>query len=133
MFAPWPARADAIVLARALHDWPDDQAVQILRRAREALAPGGRVYVVELVRAEQGFGGALLDLHMLAVTGGRERTGKEYAGARGDRVRDPGSRSGEGAGEGRARGAKGGTEERGLGVMILGALPLAHRQPRPGR
>ena len=79
LFEPWPVRADAIVLARVLHDWQDDKALQILRRAREALAPGGRVYVVELVRPDQGFGGALLDLHMLAVTGGRERTEKELA------------------------------------------------------
>ena len=79
LFEPWPARADAIVLARVLHDWPDAKALQILRRAREVLAPGGRVYVVELVRPEQGFGGSLLDLHMLAVTGGRERTEKELS------------------------------------------------------
>lgn len=74
LFSTWSARADAIVLARVLHDWPDDGALAILRRARESLEPGGRIYVIELVRAEGSFGGALLDLHMLAVTGGQERT-----------------------------------------------------------
>jgi hypothetical protein len=43
------------------------------------LTPGGRVYVVELVRSPQGFGGALLDLHLLAITGGRERTKDEFS------------------------------------------------------
>jgi hypothetical protein len=80
LFEPWPARADAIVLARVLHDWPDEDALLILRRAREALAPGGRVYVVEMLRPEHGYHGALLDLHMLVVTGGRERTETEFAG-----------------------------------------------------
>src|SRR5207247_1073165 len=80
LFELWPAHADAIVLARVLHDWPDEDAVRILRRAREALVPGGRVYVVEMLRPAQGYQGALLDLHMLVVTGGRERTEAEFAG-----------------------------------------------------
>ncbi len=79
LFAPWPAQADAIVLARVLHDWPDADAQTILSRARDALTPGGRIYVVELVRPEASFEGALLDLHMLVTTGGHERTEREHA------------------------------------------------------
>ena len=74
LFEPWDVRADAIVLARVLHDWPDALAALLLERAREALTPGGRVYIVEMVRPDTGFDGALLDLHMLLSTGGRERT-----------------------------------------------------------
>jgi hypothetical protein len=78
LFDAWPARADAILLARVLHDWPDEDAVRILVRARGALEARGRIYAVELLRGEEGFDGALLDLHMLAVTGGRERTRQEF-------------------------------------------------------
>ena len=71
-------RADAIVLARVLHDWPDDDAIRILRNARESLAPGGRLYVVEMVREAGSFAGALLSLHLLLSTGGRERTRADF-------------------------------------------------------
>lgn len=78
LFGPWGVRADAIVLARVLHDWNDEEASAILGRAREALDEGGRIYVVELVRPPSGFSGALLSLHMLVTTGGVERTSAEF-------------------------------------------------------
>jgi SAM-dependent methyltransferase len=76
LFAPWGTRADAVILARVLHDWEDEDALRILHRAREALRPGGRVHVVEMVLKDMG--GSLLDLHMLVSTGGRERTEAEF-------------------------------------------------------
>jgi hypothetical protein len=80
LFQPWSARADAVFLARVLHDWDDADAVRILGRAREALNPGGRLYVIELVLGteDEDLGGGLLDLHMLATTGGRERTETQF-------------------------------------------------------
>jgi hypothetical protein len=81
LFAPWGARADAVILARVLHDWDDADALRILHRAREALHSGGRLHVLERVLgdgARGGMGGALLDLHMLMTTGGRERTEAEF-------------------------------------------------------
>lgn len=74
LFEPWPAQADAIVLARVLHDWPDEAAQRLLLHARAALRPGGRIFVVEMLLSEDGANGALLDLNMLVMTGGRERT-----------------------------------------------------------
>ena len=41
VFQPWPVRGDAVVLARVLHDWDDEQAGRVLRHARAALRPGG--------------------------------------------------------------------------------------------
>lgn len=79
LFAPWPVRGEAVVLARVLHDWPDPACESLLARAREALAPGGRLYVVEMLRPDEGFAGRLLSLHMLVTTGGRERTAGEFA------------------------------------------------------
>lgn len=79
LFVPWPVRGDLVVLARVLHDWDDDDAHTILRHARNALLPGGRLALVELVLDEQSFGGSLCDLHLAVVCGGRERTFAEYA------------------------------------------------------
>ena len=78
LFARWPARSEAVVLARVLHDWPHEEAQQILRRAREAISPGGHLYVIEMVLAERAPRGGLLDLHMLVTTGGRERTAQQF-------------------------------------------------------
>lgn len=79
LFGPWPVRGEAVVLARVLHDWPDEACGAILARAREALAAGGRLYVVELLRPDEGFAGGLLSLHLLVSTGGKERRREEYA------------------------------------------------------
>ncbi len=78
LFATWSTRADAIVLARVLHDWPDDQALVILERARDALEADGRLYVIEMVLKEGVGSGGLLDLNMLVITGGRERTRAQF-------------------------------------------------------
>lgn len=79
LFAPWPVRGDAVVLARVLHDWDEDAAARILRHAREALTPGGRVFAVEMVLPDEGGAGGLCDLHLLMATGGQERTRDGYA------------------------------------------------------
>ena len=79
LFLEWPVRCDAVALARVLHDWPDDAALHILRRAREAMPKGGTLYVVEVALDESSADGGLLDLHMLVTTGGRERTERQFA------------------------------------------------------
>ncbi len=78
LFQPWPVRADVVVLARVLHDCDDEGAAQILAYARAALRPGGRIALVEMLLEEETHRGALCDLHLLAVTGGRERTFGEF-------------------------------------------------------
>lgn len=79
LFAPWPLQAELILLARVLHDWDDERAVRLLIRAREALRPGGRLVLLELVLEEEQWGGSLCDLHLLVVTGGQERTREQFA------------------------------------------------------
>lgn len=78
IFGPWGVSADVALLSRVLHDWDDQPALAILRRAREALPTGGRVFIIEMVLAEESAAGALCDLHLLVATGGRERTASEY-------------------------------------------------------
>ena len=72
--------ADAYVLKKVLHDWSDEQCVEILRSCRRSLAPGGVVLVVELVldRGGHEVESALSDLNMLVLPGGRERSVAQF-------------------------------------------------------
>lgn len=78
LFDPWGIKADAVMLARVLHDWSDIDARRILLRARESLRVGGQLFVVEMLLQEEGLFGGLCDLHLLMATGGQERTENEY-------------------------------------------------------
>ena len=80
-FDPLPAGADAYLLNRVIHDWDDAQASLILRRCAEAAGPGGRVLVVESHSDEGDDSAAFaeMNLRMLVLAGGRERTLNDYA------------------------------------------------------
>lgn len=71
---------DAYILRHIIHDWDDEKSVAILRRCREAAAPGAKLLVVESVLppANQPHPGKWLDLIMLTCPGGLERTAEEY-------------------------------------------------------
>ena len=72
--------ADLYLLKFILHDWDDERAIKILQRCREAITPGGRIAIVEMVVGElpnPGLG-ALLDMNMLAASPGQERSLDEY-------------------------------------------------------
>jgi hypothetical protein len=76
-----PPGADAYIMKYIVHDWDDERSVHILRNCRAAMAPGGRVLLVEHV-IEPGNRpdfGKLLDINMLVVApGGQERTRDEF-------------------------------------------------------
>ncbi|MDI3283917.1 methyltransferase [Polyangium sp. 15x6] len=69
--------ADVHMLKHIVCNWDDDAAIRILKRCHRALPPGGRVLVIESVI---GFSAPaeLLDVHLLAVVGGRMRTEQEH-------------------------------------------------------
>ena len=75
-----PSGGDLYLLKFVLHDWDDERALTILRHVREAVAPGGRIAIVETVLPDTPaeHPGWLFDLNMLVVTGGRERTAREF-------------------------------------------------------
>ncbi len=75
---PWPVVADVVTMSRVLHDWDDAKCLVILRHARACLKSGGKVIILESVLSENGWGGGLCDLHLLAVSGGKERTLAEF-------------------------------------------------------
>lgn len=79
-FEAVPEGGDAYVLKWIIHDWDERRALTILRNLRRAVRPGGRVLLVEQVVPEEA-GPSLakfMDLQMLVMTGGRERTAGEY-------------------------------------------------------
>jgi hypothetical protein len=78
IFDFWNLQSDIVVLSRVLHDWDDDSALQLLKRARESMESGGRIFIVEMLLGENTMSGSLCDLHLLMVTGGRERSALEY-------------------------------------------------------
>lgn len=53
----------------------------MLKAVRTGIGPGGRVLVVEMLVPEDNEPGfvQLMDINMLVMTGGRERTATEYA------------------------------------------------------
>lgn len=71
--------ADAYLPMEVIHDWPDAEAVAILKAVRRPAPPGARVLIVEniLKGVDADARGHTLDVIMLAVTGGRERTGPQ--------------------------------------------------------
>lgn len=79
-FADALPAADAYVLMEVLHDWADAEAQKILQAVRRAAPANARLLIVEAVVGDtpESHSGKLLDIIMLAVTGGRERTRSQY-------------------------------------------------------
>ncbi|MGH7342951.1 MAG: methyltransferase [Candidatus Rokuibacteriota bacterium] len=79
-FASVPTGADAYMMKYILHDWDDERCKTILALCRDAVAPGGRVLVVENViePGNRPSWGKLLDVNMLALLTGKERTKAEF-------------------------------------------------------
>jgi hypothetical protein len=73
-----PDGGDAYILKSIVHDWEDEEAEAILRVCRRA---GGVVLLIERVVGPPNEDPAtkFLDLNMLVMPGGRERTLDEYA------------------------------------------------------
>jgi hypothetical protein len=80
-FKELPAGADAITMKWILHDWPDKECIDILKVTRKAIAPGGKLLVLERVVAgpNEGRGIKFADLTMMVLPGGMERTPEEFS------------------------------------------------------
>jgi len=79
-FESVPAGGDAYVLKRILHDWNDQQSVQILRTCREAMDRKSRILVVDAVvpPGNELHPAKVMDILMMLLVGGRERTEEEF-------------------------------------------------------
>lgn len=84
IFESVPAGGSAYLLSRVIHDWNDDQAAQILRVCRRAMAADATLLLVERVMPDfvettaRSRAATVSDLNMLVMTGGRERTEAEF-------------------------------------------------------
>jgi hypothetical protein len=79
-FASVPSGADAIVMKWIIHDWDEEKCQTILTNCHRALPANGKLILIEAVvpaTSEPHFS-KFIDLNMLVMTGGRERTGEEY-------------------------------------------------------
>ena len=77
---PLPS-CDAYLLMEVVHDWDEDEALAILKSVRRAAPPAAKLLLIEaLIPDVPGPDPArMLDIHMLALVGGRQRTANEYA------------------------------------------------------
>ena len=75
-----PEGADAYMMKSILHDWDDDSAVRILKSCRKAMANYGRVFIIDFVipKGNAPHPGKFMDINMMALAGGRERTRDEF-------------------------------------------------------
>jgi hypothetical protein len=82
-FKAVPGGGDAYIMKHIIHDWDDEQSLVILRHIRKALEEKahGRVILLETVvrPGNEPDLGKLIDLEMLLLPGGRERTAEEFA------------------------------------------------------
>jgi hypothetical protein len=76
-----PPGGDAYVLSHVIHDWNEQQCLTILGHVRRAMKPDATLLLVEMVLPHDDafHPGKILDMVMLTVAGGRERTAEEYA------------------------------------------------------
>ncbi len=74
-----PAGADAYLLSGIIHDWDDETALRILRNCRRAIRPDGTLLLLETVLTPSSDpSSALMDVLMMVLTGGRERSEAEF-------------------------------------------------------
>jgi ubiquinone/menaquinone biosynthesis C-methylase UbiE len=80
VFETVPKGADAYLFRHLLHDYDDDDCLKMLKNVRRVMKPDSRVLVLEkTVPTDDTPGpGRWLDLHVMLLTGGRERTVPEY-------------------------------------------------------
>ena len=79
-FESVPTGGDIYALKLILHDWNDEQVVKILQNCRTALPSHGKILVIEgiMLDGNQPDPHKQLDISMMLVFGGRERTQKEF-------------------------------------------------------
>jgi hypothetical protein len=79
-FESVPAGADAYLLKHILHDWPDDDCLRILRCIREAIRSDGKLLIFDSLLVPEAPPWAFwLDVHMMVLQDGKERSPDEFA------------------------------------------------------
>ncbi len=82
LLQPLPTGADVASLVRVIHDHNDGPALTLLKRAHEALPPGGALLIAEPMAGTAGaepMGDAYFGFYLLAMGSGRPRTAAELS------------------------------------------------------
>ena len=79
-FKAVPEGGDAYIMKWIIHDWEDERALTILKNCRKQMPANGRVILVDCVvpETDEPHFSKFIDLNMLVMTGGKERTAKEF-------------------------------------------------------
>lgn len=80
-FSAVPGGADAYVMKWIIHDWNDELALRILKNCRQQIPGDGKLILVDCVVPEDNepHFSKFIDLNMMVMTGGKERTEREFA------------------------------------------------------
>lgn len=81
-FKEIPIVADVYLMKFIIHDWNDEQSIAILSNLAKSAPKGSKLLLVETVVEEDDNAPSIskvMDLNMLVMTGGKERTPSEYA------------------------------------------------------
>jgi hypothetical protein len=73
-------KCDAYILMEIIHDWPDKESVAILKAVRQAAQAGATLFLIETIvpASSEPDWSKMLDIHMLTLLGGKQRTLREY-------------------------------------------------------
>lgn len=79
-FESVPNGGDLYTLKDILHDWNDEQAITILRNCHRSMNASAKLLLIERIipPGNDPMIGKMIDITMLVLTGGRERTKAEY-------------------------------------------------------
>jgi len=80
IFGEIPSGCGAYLMKSVIHDWDDERSQQILVNCRRAVPDDGVLLLVELALADRNLpsAGKMVDVAMMVMTGGLERTIEEY-------------------------------------------------------
>jgi hypothetical protein len=80
-FKSVPEGGDAYIMKWIIHDWDDEKSNTILKNIRSRMQPTNKLILVDCVVPEthEPHFSKFIDLNMLVMTGGKERTEKEFA------------------------------------------------------
>ena len=79
-FQSIPKGADIYLMKHIIHDWDDNSSIKILKNIRSAMNDGAKVLIIEMVvpRGDEPDPSKIMDILMLIMEGGKERTEEEY-------------------------------------------------------
>ncbi len=80
-FKSVPAGGDGYIMKWIIHDWDDEKSNAILRNCRSQMHANSKLILVDSVvpETDEPHFSKFIDLNMLVMTGGKERTEKEFA------------------------------------------------------